>query len=222
MFHQHFVPQFGLERHPWEEVNQVAVAGHVLACTSTILTTRLSALEHDSPVGYADGHEDPDGDGVLSRHEVSLGTNPCAADTDGDGIPDGEELLAGSDPRNRESVPLPVRVAVPDSSLNLGTCGRGTRQQRRAGGPRLDPRDGQRVVVGRSRQEGPEQHTGHCEVWRIARGRVQGSNHYRCPGKSAGGAHCAPGGSLRFPEPENRTGSRRGYRPGDADVQLLG
>lgn len=81
-------------------------------------------------IGHDDSDGDPDGDGILSRLEVMLGTNPFTADTDGDGIPDGEELRAGSDPTARSSVPLPERIFVADRLANLGNCSN-PREQRR-------------------------------------------------------------------------------------------
>ena len=80
-------------------------------------------------VGHDDSNSDPDGDGLSSRLEVMLGTNPCVADSDG--IPDGEELKAGSDPAVRSSVPLPQRIFVADRLASLGTCGSNVREQRR-------------------------------------------------------------------------------------------
>lgn len=41
---------------------------------------------------------DPDGDGIATRYERELGTDPHAWDTDGDALSDGLELHLGSDP----------------------------------------------------------------------------------------------------------------------------
>ena len=55
-------------------------------------------------VGTLDGLDDPDGDGVLNRDEVALGTSLHLRDTDSDHIPDGYEIQKGLDPVRRDSL----------------------------------------------------------------------------------------------------------------------
>jgi hypothetical protein len=59
--------------------------------------------------------EDPDGDGLRTAEETTLGTDPAKFDTDGDGIGDGAEVRAGTDPKAATSVfrivGTPARVA---------------------------------------------------------------------------------------------------------------
>ncbi|MDA3834744.1 MAG: hypothetical protein PF495_15270, partial [Spirochaetales bacterium] len=46
---------------------------------------------------------DTDGDGILDRDELLLGTNPLAADSDNDGLSDGAELDLGTNPMDDDS-----------------------------------------------------------------------------------------------------------------------
>ncbi len=50
-----------------------------------------------------DGGGDPDGDGLASKAELDLGTEPCTADTDGDGLSDGQEIALGTAPADADS-----------------------------------------------------------------------------------------------------------------------
>lgn len=54
------------------------------------LTYRLN------PMDPTDATKDPDGDGLTSRAEYQLGTDPTRADTDGDGVNDGTEAKLGT------------------------------------------------------------------------------------------------------------------------------
>lgn len=47
--------------------------------------------------------DDPDGDGLTTTQEATLGTNPLVADTDGDGISDGAEGSFGTSPLTADS-----------------------------------------------------------------------------------------------------------------------
>lgn len=50
------------------------------------------------------GEQDRDGDGLIDRQEVEIGTSPESPDTDGDGLSDGEEVLRrNTDPLNPDS-----------------------------------------------------------------------------------------------------------------------
>jgi hypothetical protein len=46
---------------------------------------------------------DPDGDGLTSDEEASLGSDPNDPDTDDDGLIDGEEVFLGTDPTNPDT-----------------------------------------------------------------------------------------------------------------------
>ncbi|MBT3217754.1 MAG: hypothetical protein HN348_01575 [Proteobacteria bacterium] len=48
-------------------------------------------------------NSDPDNDGLSSKVEKEIGTNPKVADSDGDGIEDGDEHTAGTDPLSTDS-----------------------------------------------------------------------------------------------------------------------
>ncbi len=70
----------------------------------------------DSDRGFfrleVDGVDDGDLDGLTSRDELGLGTDPAKADTDGDGILDGDEEKIGTDPLDPDS-----RLAIYTSEL---------------------------------------------------------------------------------------------------------
>jgi len=53
--------------------------------------------------GILDGEEDPDGDGLVNREEVEIGTDPNEADSDGDQLADGLEWEIGLDPTEADS-----------------------------------------------------------------------------------------------------------------------
>ena len=77
-------------------------------------------------IGTAD---DPDGDGLSTAQENTLGTNPNVYDTDGDGFSDGSEYAYGTDPLDPSSHPVfdnarPTVNFVADSST--ATEGSGT------------------------------------------------------------------------------------------------
>jgi Bacterial TSP3 repeat len=56
--------------------------------------------------------KDTDRDGLNDRYELKRSkTNPRKKDTDGDGVSDGDEVRLGTNPRNRNSVPPPRRLA---------------------------------------------------------------------------------------------------------------
>jgi len=62
-------------------------------------------------IGYFNGRNDPDNDGVNNALELSAGTNPNLADSDGDGVNDLAEMQAGSDPLNPVDKPgLVVKI----------------------------------------------------------------------------------------------------------------
>jgi fibronectin type 3 domain-containing protein/azurin len=63
---------------------------------------------------------DPDADGATNTQELAAGTRPNVADTDGDGYSDGAEISAGSDPRNPNSIPIPILTVSPPSIFASG------------------------------------------------------------------------------------------------------
>ena len=66
-----------------------------------------------------DAGEDADGDGLTSRAEAALGTDPFNPDSDGDGVTDGDEVAGGSLPNDPTSVPLPPELLVNRTALDF-------------------------------------------------------------------------------------------------------
>jgi hypothetical protein len=63
-------------------------------------TTRTSPVLVHALMGAVASplNDDPDQDGLPTRYELELGTDPWTADSNGDGIPDGTAVSAGISP----------------------------------------------------------------------------------------------------------------------------
>lgn len=82
----------------------VSVEGEETLCNSSFTITQASggSVERD-PDSLSALSTDTDGDGLIDRRELLIGTDPENADTDGDGTSDGDEVDAGTDPLVDES-----------------------------------------------------------------------------------------------------------------------
>lgn len=61
---------------------------------------------------------DPDGDGLNSKLEAQIGTDPANPDTDGDGISDGTEYLTGTSPLLRDTDGDGIIDGIEDKNWN--------------------------------------------------------------------------------------------------------
>ncbi len=77
------------------------------------ITDGAELLAGLDPADPSDAFADPDRDGLITRDELGLGTDPFRADTDGDGVDDGLEVELGTDPLSDNTAPVAVAVLLP-------------------------------------------------------------------------------------------------------------
>ena len=87
-------------------IGQAVLNGTAVAALGGIGTSPLF-----SPASIPTPQNDPDGDGIPSEIESSLGTSPTNPDTDGDGSTDGDELKSYSNPLDSSSTPTSPGIA---------------------------------------------------------------------------------------------------------------
>lgn len=82
----------------------------------------VTELAHPSalnPLDPTDADADPDFDGLATRVELALDTDPAVSDSDGDGWNDETEVTSGHDPLERADHPLPFVASAPVATVTL-------------------------------------------------------------------------------------------------------
>ena len=100
-----------------------------------------------APVPVDSENPDPDSDGLDTKTENELGTDPTSPDTDRDGLPDGIEVKGGTDPRKEDSDGDGISDGTEDSNAN-GIVDEGETD------PELADTDNGGVPDGKEREQG--------------------------------------------------------------------